>query len=96
MLVGELTCWRDQRSGQVRTWKDNDLARGTHCLERADIRTSQDIEIKQASKGHLQTGEGRGYNQSEHGKKASHLKPVRGTHKLKRVEVRTGQEMVRK
>jgi len=34
--------------------------RGTYFLERPEVRTAQDIERKQVSKEHLQTGESRG------------------------------------
>jgi len=41
---GALTLWRAQKDRQVRTWKGSDQAMGTHILEIADIRTSQDTE----------------------------------------------------
>ena len=40
-------------------------------LEIADIKTGQDIEYKQASKGHLLAGEDKSQDWSEHRKKAS-------------------------
>ena len=57
---GELTNWRQQREGQVRTWKESNQARGTHSLETAEGGTSQDMERKQPSKGHSlpETAEG--------------------------------------
>src|SRR6267142_1410159 len=41
---GALTSWRAQMDGQVRTRKESEQARGTHKLESADRRTSQDTE----------------------------------------------------
>ena len=32
----------------VRIWKESKLARGTHFLERSEVRTGHDIERKQA------------------------------------------------
>ena len=43
---GELTSWRGQMSQLVRTLKQTEIARGTHSLERVDVKTSQDIETK--------------------------------------------------
>src|SRR5260221_5001202 len=56
---GTLTYWRGQRLGLVRTWKANKLASDTHSLERVEVGIGQNMESKQASKGHSQTGEGR-------------------------------------
>ena len=55
--------------GLVRTWKQNKLAIGTYSLERANIRTGQDMERKKASKGHLLSREVRGQARSEYRKK---------------------------
>src|SRR5712691_7498557 len=74
---GTLTTWRgqtQQRLGLVRTWKENKPARDTHNLERAEggeVGNSQNKERKQASKGHSERREGRGWDWSEHGKKTS-------------------------
>ena len=43
---------------------------GTHSLERVDVGTGQDIEIKQGSKGNSPTGEGRRRGWSGHANKA--------------------------
>jgi len=51
--------------------KKNKLAIGTYSLERAKVRTGQDMERKQASNKNLQTGEGKGQDWSGHGKKTS-------------------------
>ena len=56
--------------GLVRTWKASKLA-NTHFLERAEVGIGESMESKQASKGHSQTREGRGWDWSEHGKQAS-------------------------
>src|SRR6267142_1339333 len=56
---GALTNWRVQTDRQVRTRKESEQARGTHFLERADRRTSQDTEGIQVSEGHSRTGEHR-------------------------------------
>src|SRR5712691_4092990 len=63
---GTLTDWRGQRLGLVRTWKANKPARDTHRLERAEVGIGQNMESKQASKGHSLPGEGRGWDWSEH------------------------------
>ena len=55
----------------VRTWKESDLGRGTHQLETAKRGTCQNTERTRPSKGHLPTGDGRGRDLSEHGKKAT-------------------------
>src|SRR6267142_2391385 len=65
---GALTNWRAQTDGQVRTQKESDRARGTHFLESADGRTSQDMERIQPSKGHSLPGEHRQTDKSGHGK----------------------------
>src|SRR6266850_484063 len=63
---GALTPWKAQTDGQVRTWKEYKRARGTHFLESADGRTSQDMEGIQVSKGHSPTGERRQTDKSGH------------------------------
>ena len=52
-------------------WKENKLAIGTYKLERAKVRTSQDMERKQASNRYLLPGEGKGQDWSGYGKKTS-------------------------
>jgi len=86
---GTLTPWRGQRLGLVRTWKANKPARDTHLLERAEVGIGQNMESKQASKGHSHAGEGRGWDWLEHGKQTSQ----QGTHLLERAEVGVGQNM---
>jgi len=68
---GALTNWRAQMDGQVRTRKESKRVRGTHELESADGRTSQDTEGIQASEGHSQTGEHRWTDKSGHGRNLS-------------------------
>ena len=46
----------------VRIWKGSKLARDTHQLERAEVGIGKNMESKQASKGHLQTRKGRGWD----------------------------------
>ena len=46
----------------VRTWKASKLARDTYILERAEVRIGENMESKQANKGHLQSREGRGWD----------------------------------
>src|SRR6267142_1475569 len=65
---GALTNWRGQTGGQVRTGKESERARGTHGLERADRRTSQDREGIRASEGHSRAGEGRQTDKSGQGR----------------------------
>ena len=55
----------------VRKWKDNKPERDTHFLEEVEVRTGQDMESKQASKGYSPPREGRGWVWSEHRKQAS-------------------------
>ena len=38
------------RSRLVRTWKESKPARGTHFLERSEVKTGQDIERKKERK----------------------------------------------
>src|SRR6266850_173067 len=57
--------------GQVRTRKESKRVRGTHELESADGRTSQDTEGIQASEGHSHTGERRRTDKSGHGRNPS-------------------------
>ena len=66
---GELTSWRGQVSGLVRTWKQSKVTRGTHLLERADVGTDQVLETKRSSKGNSLAGKGRRQDWSEHGNK---------------------------
>ena len=46
----------------VRTWKASKLARNTHSLEREEVGIGENIESKQASKEHLLSREGRGWD----------------------------------
>ena len=46
----------------VRIWKASKLARGTYWLERAEVGIGENMESKQASKGHLLAREGRGWD----------------------------------
>jgi hypothetical protein len=39
-----LTSWRAHIDGQMRTWKESERARGTHSLESAARRISEDTE----------------------------------------------------
>src|SRR6267142_2058357 len=64
---GALTNWRAQTDRQVRTQKQSNRARGTHFLESADGRTSQDTETIRPSEGHSPPGERRGTDKSGHG-----------------------------
>ena len=48
--------------GLVRAWKASKLARDTHILERAEVGIGESMESKQASKGHLLSREGRGWD----------------------------------
>ena len=38
-------------SGLIRIWKQSKAVRGTHVLERADVRTDQVMETKQSRRG---------------------------------------------
>ena len=46
----------------VRIWEASKLARDTYQLGRAEVGIGENIESKQASKGHSQTREGRGWD----------------------------------
>ena len=48
--------------GLVRIWKASKLARATHKLEGTEVGIGENIESKQASKGHLHSREGRGWD----------------------------------
>ena len=48
---GELTNWRCQMPGLVRTRKQSEVVRGTHNLKRVDIGTGQDMETSEAARG---------------------------------------------
>ena len=61
----------DQHLSGQETLKENKLAIGTYFLERAKVRTGQDMERKQASNRYLLPGEGKGQDWSGHGKKTS-------------------------
>ena len=43
---------------------------GTHCLERADVGSGQDMKAKRRSEGNSLAGEGGHWNWSGHGNKA--------------------------
>ena len=55
----------------VRIWKASKLARDTYPLERAEVGIGENMDSKQASKGHSQTREGRDWNLYEYYNKAS-------------------------
>jgi hypothetical protein len=63
---GALTFWRPQLEGQVRAWKEDDRARGTHFLETTERGTSQDTEGNRLSEGHSLPGDHRGGVKSGH------------------------------
>jgi len=62
---GTLTSWRRQREGQIKAQKETDR-RVTHFLEATEGGTSQDMERKKPSEGHLRPGEGRGRDKLGH------------------------------
>ena len=68
---GALTIWRPQREVQVRAQKGSNQTRNTHKLETTEGGTSQDMERKQPSKGHLLSGDHRGRDKSGYGKKVT-------------------------
>jgi len=70
-LKGHLLPGESRKRGEVRIWKAIGQERGTHFLEMADGRTSQDTERKGPSKRHSPTGDGRGRDKSGHRKKAT-------------------------
>jgi hypothetical protein len=55
----------------IRIQKECDAARGTHFLERLEVRTGHDIGRKRESKVHSLPGEGRGKDWSEYRKNVS-------------------------
>jgi len=57
-----LTSWRGQTLQLVRTWKESEPGRDTYNLERIEVVIGQKMERNQASKGHLQSGESRGWD----------------------------------
>ena len=54
----------------MKTWKASKLARDTDFLERAEVGIGENMESKQASKGHSLSREGRGWDLFEHYNKA--------------------------
>ena len=46
----------------VRIWRASKLARDTYYLERAEVGIGENMESKQASKGHSLPREGRGWD----------------------------------
>ena len=86
---GVLTLLRPYREGQVRQQKESDQMRGTHILKTAEGGASHDPERKRLNKGHPHTGDGRGKDESGHGKKAT----KRGAHTNWRPQGGTSQDM---
>ena len=66
---GALTDWRRQRDRLVRTRKETDRARHTHCLETAERGTCQDTERNRPSEAHSRPEDSRGRDLSGHGQK---------------------------
>ena len=64
-----LTSWRQHREGLVRTWKETDRPRRTHCLETAGGGTCQEMERNQLGEADSLPGDGRGKDLSGDGKK---------------------------
>ena len=87
---GELTSWRGQTSGLVKTWKEGEAAIGTYDLDRADIGTSQDMQVKRGSVGNSRSGEGRHQDWAGHGNKA---RQRGGLTNWRGANIRTGQDM---
>ena len=65
----QLTSWRRQREGLVRTRKETDRPRRTYNLEGAEGGTCQDTQINRPPEAHSQPGSVRGRDLSGHGKK---------------------------
>jgi len=57
--------------GELSGHRKKGISKDTHWLERAEVGIGQNMVSKQANKGHSQTGEGRGWDWSEHGKQTS-------------------------
>ena len=57
--------------GELSGHRKKGISRGTHLLERAEVGIGQNMESKQASKGHSHAGEGRGQNLSGNRMKVS-------------------------
>ena len=73
---GPLTNWRWQTDGLVRTPKESDRPRPTHCLEAADRGTCQDTERNRPTEAHSRTGDGRQRNLSGHRKSSTDRGPL--------------------
>jgi hypothetical protein len=56
-----LTLWRGHREGQVRKCTESEAATGTHGLESAQGRSSQETQRKRASSGNSLSGESTGW-----------------------------------
>ena len=66
MPRGELTGWRGEMSGLIRTWKQSEAVRVAHALERVDIETGRDMETKRSNEGNSLAGEVRCRDWSGH------------------------------
>ena len=89
---GELTLWRPQREGLVRTWKESDQARGTYKLETTEKGTCQDTERKQPRKGHSLPGDHRRRDLSGHRKKVTKQGTLTSWRRQREGLVRTQKE----
>ena len=76
--------------GKLSGYRKKGISRNTHFLERSEIRTCQEMESKQATKGHSHPREGRRLGLVRIWK-ASKL--ARNTHCLERAEVGIGENM---
>jgi hypothetical protein len=81
----QLTNWRGQRKGHVRTCKESKKAGCTYSLNNAERGISQDTERKGAREGNSLPGERVGRVKSFQRKKEGER--ARGTHKLERAEL---------
>ena len=77
----------------VRTWKKSESVKGTHFLERAKAITGQDMEQKQASKGHSPTGGVRVQDWSGYRKKGSQQGVLTCWRRERLAPVRTWKEL---
>jgi hypothetical protein len=87
-----LTSWRQQSEGLVRTWKETDRARGTHCLETAEGGTCQDTERNRPTEGNSRPGDGRESDLSGHGKKSTKRGALTSWRRQREGLVRTPKE----
>jgi hypothetical protein len=92
---GELTSWRRQREGLVRTQKETNQARGTDALETASGGDCQDTERNRPTEGHSQAEDGIGRGLLGHEKEPTERGALTNWRRHREGLVRTRKEIDR-